>query len=57
MLVAPGKVELNNTTKCQPRRFTFGVAESVKHLHQDHADEDKNQVLLLYHIPLRKGRV
>jgi hypothetical protein len=34
MLVTPGKVELNNTTKCQPRRFTFGVVKYMKHLHQ-----------------------
>jgi hypothetical protein len=39
MRVAPGEVELNNTTKYHPRRFTFGVVESVKHVHQDHADE------------------
>jgi hypothetical protein len=57
MLLAPGKVELNNTTKCQPRRLTFGFVESVNHLHQDHADEEENQVLSLYHVPMRKGRV
>jgi hypothetical protein len=57
MIVAPGKVELNNTTKCQPIRFTFGVVESVKNLHQDHADEENNQVFSLYHVPLRNGSV
>jgi hypothetical protein len=57
MLVAPGKVELNNTAKCQTRRFTFGIVESVKYLHQDHADEEKNKMLSLFHVPLRKGRV
>jgi hypothetical protein len=31
--------------------------ESVKPLHQDHADEEEHQVLSLYHVPLKKGRV
>jgi hypothetical protein len=52
-----GKVELNKKNKCQPWRFTFGVVESVKHLHQEHADEEDNQVISLYHVQLKKFRV
>jgi hypothetical protein len=57
MLVAPGKLVLNKTTKSEARRFTFRVVESVKHLHKEHGHEEKDQVIVLYHVPLKKRRV
>jgi hypothetical protein len=57
MLVATGKLERNKKTKSQARQFTFGVVESFKQLHQKYDDEESNQVILLYHTPLKKVRV
>jgi hypothetical protein len=57
LLVAPGRLELNKNHKSQARRFNFGVVESVNHFHKEHDHQYPDEVFLVYHVPLKKGRV